>query len=344
LKSKIIKFLNKYQTLKKFLKKIIFFFRIYFFNNLNFIFNILFGKPRNVEYIYPLPNYSILQLLYYWLLERPLAVRGIFIPRHNSKKKLIEEFRTHHNEHIIIDKIFKELQIKTNEIFFLDIGAAEGVGMSNTYLLAAGGARGISIEFNPSKFAMMAVTYRELPNVRLAKNVVTPENVCPLIKGLDAPDIIDILSLDIDSYDYYVLESLLNKYEFKILCLEINPIFPIEIDFTVKYPASEWLGGNFQGMSLSLVYKILSKFNYYIIHIDRAFVCAIKNNIFLNNFSLIPKEKANQILDNSINKTEQRKDLIKYREKSVEELLLLLEYDFKKYSDNEYLLKKSGLL
>ena len=345
MKSKIIKFLNRHQTLKKFLKRVIFFFRIYFFNNLNFIFNILFGKPRNVEYIYPLPNYSFLQLLYYWLLERPLAVRGIFIPRHNSKKKKsIDEFRTHHNEHIVIDKIFKELQVKTNEIFFLDIGAAEGVGMSNTYLLAAGGARGISIEFNPSKFAMMAVTYRELPNVRLAKNVVTPENVCPLIKGLDAPDVIDILSLDIDSYDYYVLESLLNKYEFKILCLEINPIFPIEIDFTVKYPAQEWLGGNFQGMSLSLVYKILSKFDYYIIHIDRAFVCAIKNNIFLNNFPVIPKEKANQILDNSINKTELYKDLIRYRNKSVDELLLLLEYEFKEYRNDRYLLKKSGLL
>ena len=48
-------------------------------------------------------------MFYYWLVERPLAVRGIFIPRHDSKKKiLIEEFRTHHNEHIIIDKVFEE--------------------------------------------------------------------------------------------------------------------------------------------------------------------------------------------------------------------------------------------
>lgn len=139
------------------------------------------------------------------------------------------------------------------------------------------------------------------------------------------------------------MESLLKEYEFKILCLEINPIFPIEIDFTVKYPTKEWQGGNFQGMSLSLVYKILSKFNYYIIHIDRAFVCAIKNDIFLNNFPLIPKENANQILDNSINKSELYKDLTKYREKSVEKLLSLLEYEFKEYRNDSYLLKKSGL-
>jgi hypothetical protein len=337
------KFLNKYPVLKKILKKSYYFFKIYFLNNLNFIFNIFFGKPRDVQHVYPLPNYSTLQMLYYWTVERPLAVRGIFIPRHNSKKILTEEFNTHHNEHIIIDKIFKELKIKINEIFFLDIGAAEGIGMSNTYLLAANGASGISIELNPSKFAMMSVTYREFPNVKLAKNIVTPENICSLVKGLDAPNVIDFLSLDIDSYDYYVLESLLKEYEFKILCLEINPIFPIEIDFTVKYPTKEWQGGNFQGMSLSLVYKILSKFNYYIIHIDRAFVCAIKNDIFLDNFPLIPKENANQILDNSINKSELYKDLTKYREKSVEKLLSLLEYEFKEYRNDSYLLKKSGL-
>jgi hypothetical protein len=340
----MIKFLNKHKILKKFLKRVIFFFNIYFLNNFNFIFNILFGKPRDVQYIYPLPNYSILQMFYYWLVERPLAVRGIFIPRHDSKKKiLIEEFRTHHNEHIIIDKVFEELKIKTSEIFFLDIGAAEGVGMSNTYLLAASGARGISIEFNPSKFAMMAVTYRELPNVRLTRNIVTPENVCYLIKGLDAPDAIDILNLDIDSYDYYVLESLLNKYQFKILCLEINPIFPIEIDFTVKYPAREWLGSNFQGMSLSLVYKILSRFNYCIVHLDRAFVLAVKNDIFLENFPIIPKEEANLILDNSINKSGLHKNLKKYRERSVEELLSLFKSEFQEYRTDNYLLEKSGL-
>jgi hypothetical protein len=339
-----MKFLNRNLVLKKFLKRIIFFFKNYFLNNLNFIFNIIFGKPRDVQYIYPLPNYSILQMLYYFLVERPLAVRGIFIPRHNPKKKiLIEKFKTHHDEHIIIDKVFKELKIKANEIFFLDIGAAEGVGMSNTYLLAAKGARGISIEFNSSKFAMMAVTYRELPNVRLAKNIVTPENVCCLIKGLGAPEVIDVLSLDIDSYDYYVLESLLNEYQFKILCLEINPIFPIEIDFTVKYPAREWLGSNFQGMSLSLVYKILLKFNYCIIHIDRAFVCAIKNVIFLNNFPFIPKEEANLILDNSINKSESHRNLKKYREKSIEELLSLFKSEFQEYRTDDYLLEKSGL-
>jgi hypothetical protein len=193
------KFLNKYPLLKKILKKSYYFFKIYFLNNLNFIFNIFFGKPRDVQHVYPLPNYSTLQMLYYWTVERPLAVRGIFIPRHNSKKILIEEFNTHHNEHIIIDKIFKELEIKINEIFFLDIGAAEGIGMSNTYLLAANGASGISIELNPSKFAMMSVTYREFPNVKLVKNIVTPENICSLVKGLDAPNVIDFLSLDIDS-------------------------------------------------------------------------------------------------------------------------------------------------
>jgi hypothetical protein len=111
--------------------------------------------------------------------------------------------------------------------------------MSNTFLLAERGAKGIALEFNPSKFAMLAVTYRALEHVQLARAAVTPLNVVSLLKGLEAPKDATLLNLDIDSFDYDVLQSVLTEYRFQFLCLEINPIFPLGIDFKVNFPATE---------------------------------------------------------------------------------------------------------
>jgi hypothetical protein len=237
MKKFLIKFLNNHYNLKSFIKKIIVFKNIIF---VNYLYNIFFGKikknnvlEKEVEHIWPSSNYSKRSIFLYWLIDKPLAKRGIFLPRHETMKNInLNEFKTYHDEHFVIDKILNELNLNINEIFFVDLGAGDGIDMSNTYLLAARGAKGISIEFNPSKFAMMAVTYRDLPNILLSKCTVTPLNIYSLITGMGAPSKIDILNLDIDSYDYYVLEVLLNKFEFRILVLEINPIFPIEIDFT----------------------------------------------------------------------------------------------------------------
>jgi hypothetical protein len=347
MKKFLIKFLNNHYNLKSFIKKIIVFKNIIF---VNYLYNIFFGKikknnvlEKEVEHIWPSSNYSKRSIFLYWLIDKPLAKRGIFLPRHETMKNIdLNEFKTYNDEHFVIDKILNELNLNINEIFFVDLGAGDGIDMSNTYLLAARGAKGISIEFNPSKFAMMAVTYRDLPNILLSKCKVTPLNICSLITGMGAPSKIDILNLDIDSYDYYVLEVLLNKFEFSILVLEINPIFPIEIDFTVKYPSNEWTGSNFQGMSLSIAFKLLTRNKYKVVHIYKASIVAVKSDLPLSSFCPIRKYDLHSIFENSLRKYHNL-TISRFRGKPVDELLILFKEEFKNHETSSYLLEKSGL-
>ena len=132
-----------------------------------------------MEHIWPPQNFSDRNKLLYTVIDKPLAKRGVFLPRHNLKNKVVlTRFKTFHDEHIVIDKMLKELNLSYQDAFFVDIGAGDSIDMNNTYLLAAAGANGISLELNSSKFAMMGVTYRDLPQVALGRCAVSPFNVC----------------------------------------------------------------------------------------------------------------------------------------------------------------------
>jgi hypothetical protein len=312
----------------------------------NWLWLSLFGARRQVEHIWPPQNFSDRSRLLYHLVDKPLARRGIFIPQHTSAKKISPtRFKTFHNEHIVIDKMLKSLGLAHQDIFFVDIGAGDGIDLNNTYLLAAGGAKGIALEFNPSKFAMMSVTYRELPSVSLGRCSVSPENICPMLEGLGAPNVIDVLNLDIDSFDYFVLESLLKKYRFKILCLEINPIFPLDIDFTVTYPNNEWGGGySFQSMSLSMLYKLLSAHNYSIVHIDNASVFAAPDSLILVDFPQIVLADLQTVLDTSVTNDSKIEILKKYRKKDTDTLLKQISKEFEMYKPTQFYLGRSDLL
>ena len=312
---------------------------------INWVLNLLFGGVKNVEHIWPPQNFSDRNTLLYTLIDKPLAKRGIFIPRHDSGKKIaLTRFKTFHDEHILIHKMLNNLSLSSRDIFFVDIGAGDGIDMNNTYLLAANGAKGIALEFNPSKFAMMSVTYRDLPQVALARCAVSPINACQLLNGLGAPAEIDVLNLDIDSFDYFVLEALLKKYQFKILCLEINPIFPLEVDFTVNYPNTEWGGGNFQSMSLSMLYKAISTHGYSIVHINKECVFAVADHLDLQDFPKIPLGDLNLTLDNSLQDSPADWIIKSYRNKDVDTLLKQISIEFKKYHPQQYHLGKSNLL
>jgi len=313
---------------------------------LNWLWLALFGAARHVEHIWPPQNFSDRSRLLYYLVDKPLAKRGIFIPRHNPfKRTSLDRFKTFHDEHIVIDKMLKNLGLVKSELFFVDIGAGDGIDLNNTYLLAAAGATGIALEFNPSKFAMMSVTYRDLPLVSLGRCTVSPYNICPMLEGLGAPNEIDVLNLDIDSFDYFVLESLLKNYRFKILCLEINPIFPLDIDFTVNYPNNEWGGGYaFNSMSLSMLYKLLTIHKYSICHINNESCFAVSDELTLADFPKIALADLQITLDSSIKDDSKIEILKKYRNKETETLLSEISKEFENYEATQFYLGRSGLL
>jgi hypothetical protein len=180
-------------------------------------------------------------------------------------------------EEEIISKTLKKIEKRTH--FFVDIGAANGVSRSNTCLLALKGWEGLSVEYDSESFALLAEEYKSFPAVNLSRCMVTPENVVSLLSANKVPQEFGFLSLDIDSYDYFVLEEILNSYRPSLICTEINEKIPPPIKFTVKW-SPNWLRrlDGCYGQSISQLNELCTKHDYGIVELE------------YNNAFLVPKE------------------------------------------------------
>jgi len=175
-----------------------------------------------------------------------------------------------------ITMLLNLIESGNNDIDFVDIGSSDGTSESNSFLLAKSNCKGFCAECDPVKFAAMKKCYEGIQNVRLSNERVTPSNVVPLLMESDVRTDFSFLSLDIDGYDYFVLESLLNVYRPKLICTEINEKIPYPVKFTVLYSDEyAWSGNHFYGMSLAKLEDICKHFNYKLIELDlyNAFLC-----------------------------------------------------------------------
>lgn len=146
----------------------------------------------------------------------------------------------------------------------VDIGAYDGLNYSNTHFLFEQGWQGLLAECDPHRFALLASHYRSLPAAQLSRAKVSPDNVLSLLQAHQIPAEFDLLSLDIDSFDYFVLAALLPHYRPTVILTEINEVIPPPVRFAVKYdPAFELdIQTRFYGQSLAMLAELCQQHGY----------------------------------------------------------------------------------
>ena len=159
-------------------------------------------------------------------------------------------------QHCYIDNIFKIIGF-TNK-YYVDIGAYDGITNSNVIdLKNKFGFNGLMIDNNRSN-----------PNINLHKYQVTKENICEIFKLYNVPKEFDILSLDIDGMDYWILKEILTEFSPRIIVVEANVRFEPSESKVLKYdPNYNWDGYNWYGASPLAFKKLVNKFNYTPIYI-----------------------------------------------------------------------------
>lgn len=194
-------------------------------------------------------------------------------------------------EDAIIHTYLEKLDIPSK--FCVDIGASDGVSMSNTYLLFQKGYDGLAVEYNSEKFSKLASAYESFQQVNLAKCKVTPRNVVDLLNGNLVPKQFAFLNIDIDSYDYFVLDEILGTFRPSLVCAEINEKIPPPIKFTVLYdPNHIWQGDHFYGCSISQLHLLCIKHNYALtyLHYNNAFLIPVEMST--NDIASLSPEEA----------------------------------------------------
>ena len=178
------------------------------------------------------------------------------------KAKKFDLEKQGHGEAKKLMELCEKFQI--NKGYYVDIGASDGWTSSSTFPFAKNkNFSGLSVELDGRKFKKMKFIYKNYKNAYLSNSRVTPENVISLLKEFDVPLNFDLLNLDIDSYDLFVVKRLLDSFQPKIISMEINEKIPPPIYFTVTYDEKHfWEGDHFFGCSLQAAYQELCKFNY----------------------------------------------------------------------------------
>ena len=220
------------------------------------------------KYVPEIIRITIRRLIPFWVQIRYFNILtknfDFDVQGHGEAKKLLE--------------ICTELNISNG--YYVDIGASDGWTSSSTFPFARSkNFSGLSVELDDKKFKKMQYIYKNFQNAHLSKTKVTPLNILDLLNEFDVPQNFDILNLDIDSYDLFVIKKLLESFRPKIISMEINEKIPPPIYFTVTYDENHfWKGDHFFGCSLQAAYEEVSKFDYKLY------------TVIYNNAIFIPKE------------------------------------------------------
>lgn len=140
--------------------------------------------------------------------------------------------------------------------FFVDIGASNCPGESQSEVLIANGWNGIMFECDKEKYVPLSERMKAYPGVTVICQKVTVNNIVEMLTSANAPDDF-YLSLDIDGYDFHVLSKIISVYHPQLIISEINEKIPPPIKFSVNYdPNYWWSGWHFFGYSISMLEDI----------------------------------------------------------------------------------------
>jgi hypothetical protein len=171
----------------------------------------------------------------------------------------------------VLEAIFAGIG-ETNR-FLVDIGAGDGVALSNTRLFIERGWTGARFDVKNGE--------------GVHQECVTAENVSSLLAKYRVPRDFDLLSLDIDGVDWWVLRSILRGgYYPRVMCVEVNPGLPAEPPVAIEYdPAFVNSADDYFGASLSAFIMLAESYGYTLVHLPHF-------NAFFVRSELLPEDAA----------------------------------------------------
>ena len=170
-----------------------------------------------------------------------------------------------HGEDGILKAIFE--RIGTTTKYAVEFGGWDGIYLSNIRdLIVSQGFGGLFIEGEKDRADNLMKNYEDYPNVRCEAAFVGFRGENTLDKILarnNAPETIDLLSIDIDGYDYHVWDALKN-YRPRVVIVEYNP--SISNDLMVINPYNESI---FMGSSAAALVELGRKKGYSLVAVTQ---------------------------------------------------------------------------
>lgn len=168
---------------------------------------------------------------------------------------------------------------------FLEFGCGTGLECNSANLALGFGWSGLLLDANPTHVTKARTFFddhlgphRERVSVRCG--FVTPDNINELIENASsAQGDLDLLSIDVDSIDYWIWEAVADRFRPRLVVCEYNASFGPERSVTVSSrdgfdPFDLHPSGFYHGVSLSALHGLAHARDYQLIGCDSAGVNA----------------------------------------------------------------------
>lgn len=174
----------------------------------------------------------------------------------------------------IIEEIFR--RIGTTNKWCIEFGAWDGKLLSNTWSLWHNeGWNALLIEADNSRLSQLKENYKSLKNVIPYNCFVNSEgenSLDEIFKKFELPGEPDLISIDVDSEDYYIFKGMKN-YKPRVVIIEYNSTIPPHIDI-VQEP-NQMLGASALAMN-----NLAESKGYTLVAITQSNCIFVSNNDF----------------------------------------------------------------
>jgi hypothetical protein len=129
----------------------------------------------------------------------------------------------------VIEKLLDQIDCRTG--YFVEFGAWDGRHLSNTAKLAEEGWSGCFIEGEPGRFRQLRQTYAANSKITCVNAFVRTHGASSLDRILEAaaaPEVVDLLSIDIDGNDYHVWRGFTGRTA-RLVVIEFNQSIPAHV-------------------------------------------------------------------------------------------------------------------
>jgi hypothetical protein len=180
----------------------------------------------------------------------------------------------------MIAEILRRLKIDNG--WFVEFGALDGKSLSNTYALAERGWSGVYIEGSLQRFIRLCFNMLGKRNLHLVKKYVScekPDDLNTILGKIAVPKDFDVLSLDVDGNDYWILKSL-TAFTPKLVIIEYNSNFEPDQKKTIEYdPNFRWGWDNYFGASAGALNQLAKEKGYTLIAFTALNLFFLKNDL-----------------------------------------------------------------
>ena len=181
----------------------------------------------------------------------------------------------------IIDYLISQLNIQKPK--FIEIGVGDYTEANTRFLFERTSCEGLIVDIiNNFETEVKKNLSIWKGNLKIVEKKIEPQNLISTLKDKNFYEKIDLFSLDIDGYDYWVLKELPKNFS-KIIVAEFNPYFGSELQITVPYK-KDFNRSNYHpsnlcfGASLKAIIKLLADKNFKFIGTN-----LFRNNAFFIN-------------------------------------------------------------